>query len=65
MTLGEFREKTAHLPDNIDIMIYQDDDEFSYSPAEKAEVENVTFKDAFMPASEWAPVECLVITNQN
>lgn len=64
MTLGEFREKTKHLPDNTDMMLTQYDDEFKYASVESAEIEPITFVGPGIAKHERAIVDCLVITDQ-
>lgn len=63
MTVGELKQKIANLPDDMDVMIYQYNDESLYALAEKAEAETVTFSDEEMDPEEYAKVDCLVITD--
>lgn len=64
MTLGEFRRKTKHLPDNIDMMMDQYTDDGRYGMVENFEVKPVTFGDEGIPKREWAVENCLVLTDQ-
>lgn len=45
MTLGYFRKNTSHLPDNLDLMFEQTNDEFRFSMVNEASVESVEFKE--------------------
>lgn len=64
MTVGELKQKIADLPDQMDVMIYQTNEESLYGMSQKAEVEDVTFGDEDMDRDEWAIEKCLVITDE-
>lgn len=64
MTVAELKIKIADLPDHMDVMIYQTNDESLYGMSEKAEVEDVTFGDEDIPREEWGIEKCLVITDE-
>lgn len=64
MTVKELKQKLEGVPDDMDVMIYQTNDESSYSMSEKAFIEEVTFMDEEMPSEEYAKVDCFVITDE-
>ncbi|WP_312697015.1 hypothetical protein [Sphingobacterium mizutaii] len=64
MTVAELKQKIADLPDHMDVMIMQEDDDYGYSGAFTAEVRDVTFKAPEIPKKEWAVEKCLVITDE-
>lgn len=61
MNIKELKAAIADLPDNMDVMIEQTNDESRYGLANEAEVENVVFGDEDIPKEEWANEDCLVI----
>lgn len=64
MTLGELRKLTAHLPDSIDVMIEQTNDESRYGMSQQAEVRKVLFGDEYIPKKEWPTIKCLIISDE-
>ena len=63
MDIKELKEKIKDLPDTMDVMILQTNDEYQHSMADSAYVRPITFQDESMPEEEWAVVDCLVITD--
>ncbi|TDQ12191.1 hypothetical protein [Pedobacter metabolipauper] len=45
MTLGEFKKKTEHLPDHIEMMMAEVETGFKYSPVESATVQDINFSE--------------------
>lgn len=64
MTVKELKDKIANMPDDMDVMIEQTNDESRYNMAHVAEERQVTFMDEEMDQSEWATIPCLVITDE-
>lgn len=69
MDIKELKEKIKDLPDTMDVMILQTNDDFQNSMAESAEVRAITFSeeeisDDDLPEQEWPVVDCLVISDQ-
>lgn len=64
MTVKQLKQKLEGLPDDMDVMIYQtNDEEYGFSMADNASVQKVTFMDKDMPSDEHAKVDCLVISD--
>ena len=64
MTIGQLKEIIKDMPDNLDVMIYQTNDESLYNMAEKAKIEDVLFGSPEIPRKEWGVEKCLVITDE-
>lgn len=66
MTVKELKLAIADLPDNMDVMLEQINDESRYAMAETAEVKPVTFMDEEFDVNpeEWPVVDCFVITDE-
>lgn len=60
MNIKELKEAIKDLPDNMDVMIEQTNDESRYGMANEVEVENVKFQDGDND-EVFAEVDCLVI----
>lgn len=66
MTVKELKLKLEGVPDNMDVMIYQTNDEYGYSMSEEASVQPVKFIDEEMQLEddeEYPIVDCFVITD--
>lgn len=64
MTIKDLKKAIADLPDHMDVMLYQTNDEYEYAMSERIEVRSVTFGEEEFPEKEWAVVECLVISDE-
>lgn len=65
MTVKELKQKLENLPDLMDVMIMQTDDEFSYNAAITAEVRPVKFfPDDDGDELNVAIEDCFVITDE-
>lgn len=64
MTVKELKDKIANMPDDMDVMIEQTNDESRYNMAHVAEERPVAFMDEEMDQSEWPIIPCLVITDE-
>lgn len=64
MTIKELKQKISDLPDNMDVMLSQYNDECHYSMSETAEVMDVEFQDPDMHPKDWATEKCFVITDE-
>lgn len=64
MTKKELLEKMAPFPDDMDIMIYQNSDEYGYVSAETVEVREVNFSAPEIPKKEWAKIPCIIISDE-
>jgi len=64
MTVKELKAAIADLPDDMDVLLHQHNDESHFSMSEKAEVRTIKFEDAEMDPEEWADLECLCITDE-
>lgn len=62
MNIKELKDKIKDLPDNMDVMIEQNNDEFRYSLAEVADVFSVVFNaNNINKKNGSAIVDCLII----
>lgn len=66
MTVKELKQKLENAPDNMDVMIYQGDDEFAYNMANSAEIRKVKFyvDPDDSENTEYAEEDCFVITDE-
>lgn len=64
MTIKELKQAINDLPDNMDVMVYQTNDEYGFSLSETAQVQPVQFQDEEVPEDEWPTVDCLVISDE-
>lgn len=63
MTVKDLKQKLEGIPDDMDVMIMQVNDEYQYSMGEEAGVSSITFQDPDIPEDEWCDVDCFVITD--
>lgn len=63
MTVKELKHKLEGVPDDMDVMIYQTNEEYGFSMGETASIQEVTFMDDEMDSEEYAKVDCFVITD--
>lgn len=63
MTVKDLKKAIADLPDHMDVMVEQTNDEGRYGMSERVEVRAVLFQDEEIPSEEWDRVECLVISD--
>jgi hypothetical protein len=52
MTVKELKEKLANAPDNMEVFICQNNDEYALSLSERARVEEATFSDGDLKAKD-------------
>ncbi|KAA8483748.1 hypothetical protein BDE36_1788 [Arcticibacter tournemirensis] len=64
MTIGQLKTIIADLPDHMDVMVEQTNDECRYGMSETIEVRPVTFGGDDIPEDEEAVVDCLVISDE-
>lgn len=63
MNIKQLKQIISSLPDDMDVMISQSNDESIYSMSDQASVQGVQFQDPDIPKKEWPTIECLVITD--
>ena len=63
MTVKELKKELENLPDNMDVMLRQTDDESAFNMVNSAEVKEITFHDQDIPEKEWVKVKCFVVTD--
>lgn len=61
MTVKELKKSLENAPDNMDVFIHQENDEFTHNSAESAIVEKVKFRGE----KEIPEIECFVISDLN
>lgn len=64
MTVKGLKIAMENLPDDMDVMICQYNDEYGNAMVEKAEIKPIQFQDEEIPEDEWATVECFVLTDE-
>jgi len=64
MTVKELKKFIEHLPDDMDVMVEQSNDESRYGMAQSAGVIEVSFQDENVPKEEWPDIDCLVISDE-
>jgi len=64
MNVKELKALIADLPDGMDVMVEQTDDESRYNMCQRAQVRDVTFGAPEIPRKQWAKVTCLVISDE-
>lgn len=64
MTIKELKKAIENLPDHMDVMIKQENEESPFSMSEKMEVRKITFQDEEIDPEKWAEVECFCITDE-
>lgn len=64
MTIKQLKEAIKDLPDYMDVMIRQENDEYGFSLAENAQPQVVTFFTHEDLAEEYAEDVCFVITDE-
>lgn len=64
MTIKELKNAIKDLPDHMDVLIHQEDDESHFSMSQTHEVRKITFQDEEMDPEEWAELECFCITDE-
>jgi len=63
MTIKDLKAIIANMPDDMDIMVEQTNDESRYNLAQLAEERPVTFMDDDIDPEEWPTIPCFVITD--
>ena len=61
MNLGEFRKQTAHMPDDIDLMMAEVETGFKYSPVESATIQEINFSEEPDGSGESAKETVLIL----
>lgn len=64
MTNLELIKKLQQLPSEMEVMLIQTDDESAYNMVNTAEVRSITFGGDDVRRTEWAVVDCVVISDQ-
>lgn len=64
MTKKELLKKLEAVPEDMEIMLMQTDDESAYNMVNTAEIRPLTFGSADVPKREWATIDCFVITDE-
>lgn len=64
MKVKQLISKLQSFNGDLEVMICQNDESFSYQPLETIDVKPVTFKADDIQRSEWATVDCLVLTDE-
>nr|WP_199083392.1 hypothetical protein [Pedobacter sp. ASV19] len=64
MTIKELKAKIADLPDNMDVMVEQTNEEGRYGMSQTVEVRSVQFSDPEVPKKDWATEKCLIISDE-
>ena len=64
MTVKELKKFIEHLPDDMDVMVEQSNDESRYGMAQSAVAMEVSFQDEDILKDEWPYIECLVISDE-
>lgn len=64
MTIKELKEAINDLPDYMDVLIHQENEESYFSMSETHEVRKITFQDEELQPEEWAELECFIITDE-
>lgn len=64
MTNSELIKKLQALPADMEVMLYQTNDESAYGITETVAVEEVTFGSDDVPKKKWAKENCIVISDE-
>lgn len=64
MTIKELKIAINDLPDDMDVLIHQEDEESYFSMSQRYEVRKITFQDEETEPEEWAEVDCFCITDE-
>ena len=64
MTIKELKIAINDLPDDMDVLIHQEDEESHFSMSQSHEVRKITFQDEEMDPEEWAEMDCFCITDE-
>lgn len=64
MTLGEFRKKTAGMPDHLDLFVGERVTEYQYGLVNSVELKTIGFMEDYLDTQPVAKAEVLVIDEQ-
>lgn len=64
MKNSELITKLQALPADMEVMLYQTNDESAYGMVEVVQVGDVTFGSDDVPKNEWAKEKCIVISDE-
>lgn len=64
MINSELIKKLQTLPENMEVMFTQTNDESEYSMVNSADIQALTFSSSDVPRNEWATENCIVISDE-
>lgn len=62
MTKKELIKRLSQFPDNMKVVLFTSEDDFTYTLAEDVSLVEVEFRENSLPPKEWVKEKCILIS---